>query len=148
MTSCRKCYPSLRPWALLYQWPGRFSAPLLPVKPSSVTSPPRIHQVQQGETLNQIARKYQVSRDELIKLNKIPNSNIIFVDQRLKIPATAVKNQDDPHIAKLRTEIELLRAQSRQQKSESGNKLVEGIDRNDDTYKPTATAAQLSSSNR
>ncbi len=103
---------------------SEFSAPLLPVKPSSVTSPPRIHQVQQGETLNQIARKYQVSRDELIKLNKIPNSNIIFVDQRLKIPATAVKNQDDPHIAKLRTEIELLRAQSRQQKSESGNSSI------------------------
>ena len=89
---------------------------------SSVTSPQRIHQVQRGDTINKIAKKYQVSRDELIKLNQIKNSNIIFVDQRLKIPATATNNQtnnqDDPYIAKLRANIELLRAQSKQQKSE------------------------------
>lgn len=50
----------------------------------------RFHRVKRGDTINQIANKYQVSRIELIKLNQIKNSNIIFVDQRLKIPVTKV----------------------------------------------------------
>ena len=101
---------------------AEYLASLTTAKSSSVTSPQRIHQVQRGDTINKIAKKYQVSRDELIKLNQIKNSNIIFVDQRLKIPATATdnqtNNQDDPYIAKLRADIELLRAQSKKQKSE------------------------------
>lgn len=57
---------------------------------SSVTSPQLIHVVQKGDTINQIAKKYQVSKDELVKLNQIKNSNIIFVDQQLKIPASKI----------------------------------------------------------
>ena len=108
---------------------AEYSVSLATAKYSSVKSPQRIHQVQRGDTINKIAKKYQVSREELIKLNQIKNSNIIFVDQRLKLPATAtdnqtnhqinnqINNQDDPYIAKLRADIELLRAQSQKQKS-------------------------------
>lgn len=45
-----------------------------------------IYRVKPGDTVNKIASKYQVSSDELVKLNQIRNSNIIFVDQKLKIP--------------------------------------------------------------
>lgn len=146
---------------------------------SSSKSQQLIHLVQRGDTINQIARKYKVSRDELVQLNQLKNSNIIFVDQRLEIPiskanqvsphtngqpgstmtsvvpsqaisseetiskansaslvSTVAPNnlsklrqeklnqeasQDDPYIAKLRAEIELLRARNKRQKSEIGN---------------------------
>lgn len=59
-----------------------FSAPK-----ASVTKPkPQIYTVKVGDTINQIAKKYQISRDELIKLNNIKNSNVILVNQQLKIP--------------------------------------------------------------
>ncbi|MEM7759023.1 MAG: LysM peptidoglycan-binding domain-containing protein, partial [Cyanobacteria bacterium P01_A01_bin.40] len=139
---------------------------------SAAASKQRIHTVQRGDTLNQIAKKYQVSNQELVKLNQIKNSNIIFVGQQLKIPPTAIGgisldishhnhtspdisqtirqpvasssnvsaqraakiplpnnlsevehqesvskvNSEDPRIDKLRAEIELLRAQYRQEK--------------------------------
>ncbi|MEM7593091.1 MAG: M23 family metallopeptidase [Cyanobacteria bacterium P01_A01_bin.83] len=51
---------------------------------------PRTHQVQRGETLNQIAKKYKVSTQELVKLNGIKNSNIIFIGQQLKVPPLAI----------------------------------------------------------
>jgi murein DD-endopeptidase MepM/ murein hydrolase activator NlpD len=121
-----------------------------------VKSPQQIYQVQQGDTISKIAKKYQVSNDDLVSINQISDSNIIFVNQRLKIPlsqvlADKIKSQDkptakgsdpldlrqktaassmvsrnnansakldeDPYIAKLRAEIDLLRAQN-QQKSE------------------------------
>lgn len=53
------------------------------------------HQVKQGDTITKIASEYQVSRNELIKLNQIPNSNVIFVDQRLQIPTTAIQNNQN-----------------------------------------------------
>ena len=61
---------------------------------ASVSSPitqQRTHQVKPGDTINRIAEMYRVSKDELVKLNKIPNSNIIFVNQRLKIPVATNK---------------------------------------------------------
>jgi murein DD-endopeptidase MepM/ murein hydrolase activator NlpD len=54
--------------------------------------PSLIYQVKQGDTITKIASEYQVSSNELVKLNQIPNSNIIFVDQRLQIPTTATQN--------------------------------------------------------
>lgn len=60
---------------------------------SSVKSPQLIHVVKRGDTIYQIAKKYQVSKDELVKLNQIKNSNIIFVDQQLKIPTKKADHQ-------------------------------------------------------
>ena len=45
-----------------------------------------VHIVRPGETLNQIAKKYGISRQQLIEANKIHNPNLIFVSQRLRIP--------------------------------------------------------------
>ena len=61
---------------------GVFSASSASVKKPT----PQIYTVKVGDTINQIAKKHQVSRDELIKLNNIKNSNIIFVNQQLQIP--------------------------------------------------------------
>jgi murein DD-endopeptidase MepM/ murein hydrolase activator NlpD len=134
----------------------------------------RIYTVRPGDTINQIASRYQVSREEIIKLNNIQNSNIIFVAQQLKIPAklpqntteqpeiglntantaqisninlasfdslnktaknkaasntsslnTRVNNSstsaEDPYIAKLRAEIEQMRAQYQNQLRQGNN---------------------------
>ena len=48
----------------------------------------RIHIVQPGETLNEIAKLYGITRQQLIEENSIQNPNLIFVYQRLKIPQT------------------------------------------------------------
>ena len=54
----------------------------------SLTKPsaPKVHQVKQGETITAIANEYQVSSSKLVEVNRLANSNIIFVDQRLTIP--------------------------------------------------------------
>ena len=45
----------------------------------------RVHQVQKGETLYSISKKYQVDLQLIVKENKIEN-NIIFMGQNLIIP--------------------------------------------------------------
>ncbi len=47
---------------------------------------PRLYTVKSGDTVSKIAQIHRVSRGELIKLNNIKNSHIIFVNQQLKIP--------------------------------------------------------------
>jgi murein DD-endopeptidase MepM/ murein hydrolase activator NlpD len=44
-----------------------------------------------GDTLNQIAEYHNVSRDKLIQINNIKNSNIIFANQKLEIPTNTKK---------------------------------------------------------
>ena len=50
----------------------------------------KIYKVKSGDTVEQIARKYQVSSADLVKLNSLKNANIIQIDQELKIPARAI----------------------------------------------------------
>ncbi|MDJ0595116.1 MAG: M23 family metallopeptidase [Pleurocapsa sp. MO_226.B13] len=57
-------------------------------KSSSATAKFKTYRVKAGDTINLIAEQHHVSREELIKLNNIKNSNIIFVDQQLKLPLT------------------------------------------------------------
>ncbi|NJL91876.1 MAG: LysM peptidoglycan-binding domain-containing protein [Coleofasciculaceae cyanobacterium SM2_1_6] len=45
-----------------------------------------VHQVQPGETLDAIARRYGTTRQELIVANRLTNPNRILVDQRITIP--------------------------------------------------------------
>ena len=48
----------------------------------------RIHVVSPGDTISKIARRYGVSKDDLVRLNQLNNSNVIFINQRLEIPTT------------------------------------------------------------
>lgn len=48
----------------------------------------QIHVVQPGENLYRISLRYGVSLTDLIALNQIPNPNLIFVGQQLRIPGT------------------------------------------------------------
>ncbi len=50
----------------------------------------KIYKVKSGDTVEQIARKYQVSSADLVKLNGLKNANIIQIDRELKIPARAI----------------------------------------------------------
>lgn len=45
------------------------------------------YKVKSGDTLNGIAKKFNVSVDEIVKANNIKNKNMIYVGQILKIPA-------------------------------------------------------------
>lgn len=130
----------------------------------------KIHQVKLGDTVNQIARKYQVPLNELVKINKLENSNLISVNQKLIIPATApgstpskpaatvlagsiaALNQqkysvdgsptEDPYIAKLRMELEQMRA------AQKPTKQIKQIGATaENLNKPKALKADLSPSN-
>ncbi|UOQ96592.1 LysM peptidoglycan-binding domain-containing protein [Hymenobacter sp. 5317J-9] len=50
---------------------------------------PAKHTVAKGETLFAIARKYQVTPDELIRLNKLPGNGAVRVGQQLQIAGAA-----------------------------------------------------------
>ena len=51
-----------------------------------------IHRVKKGETLSSIAKKYNMSKDELLKLNKLSKKSKIHKGMRLKV---AKKSNDD-----------------------------------------------------
>nr|WP_319420321.1 peptidoglycan DD-metalloendopeptidase family protein [Pleurocapsa sp. FMAR1] len=63
----------------------------LPSTPAlAASSDFKIYKVKSGDTVEQIARKYQVSSAELVKLNSLKNANIIRIDRELKIPSKAI----------------------------------------------------------
>ncbi|RME85442.1 MAG: LysM peptidoglycan-binding domain-containing protein [Caldilineae bacterium] len=49
----------------------------------------RIYVVKRGDTLSKIARRFGVSVKTLVRINRLKNPNLIFVGQRLRIPAGA-----------------------------------------------------------
>jgi len=61
------------------------SKPTANVEKAANTSGPKMHTVAPGETLFRISQNYQVSVDELQKLNKL-SGNTVKVGQKLKIP--------------------------------------------------------------
>jgi murein DD-endopeptidase MepM/ murein hydrolase activator NlpD len=71
--------------------PQAFQKIALAANSSSTQGQQRIYRVQPGDTINRIVKKLQVSKADLIALNKINNSNIIFVNQQLKIPGAVTK---------------------------------------------------------
>jgi murein DD-endopeptidase MepM/ murein hydrolase activator NlpD len=76
---------------LLEQPSSTFIAPLSnptldPTQPGMDTSKPREHIVQTGDTLYGISLLYNVSLDELLKNNELPNPNILSVGQVIKLP--------------------------------------------------------------
>lgn len=46
--------------------------------------------VQRGDNLTKIAKKYNTTVNELVRLNKITNRNLIYVGQVLKLPSYSV----------------------------------------------------------
>ena len=69
--------------------PGNSNLPPVGTQELAAASPPEVHQVRPGETLDAIARRYGVSRQEIARANRINNPNLLFVDQRLTIPVNS-----------------------------------------------------------
>lgn len=53
--------------------------------------------VRKGDTLNKIARDYNTTVEKLVALNNIPNPNLIYINQILKIPSNFTE-QDNNYI--------------------------------------------------
>ena len=51
--------------------------------------------VQNGDTLSELADKFNMTVEDLVKTNKISDANMIFVDQQIEVPASAEVNQAD-----------------------------------------------------
>lgn len=64
----------------------------------SVTA--KMHKVQPGETLNTIAKKYDMNVETLVKWNKLEDPNLIFPDSKLYVanPATTMKDGQQLHL--------------------------------------------------
>ncbi len=66
------------------------ASPKVPASPPKESVPSgaegEYHEIQSGETLTAIARKYGVSMESLMKTNNIDNPSHIEIGQRLKIP--------------------------------------------------------------
>ena len=58
------------------------------IQPLVASRSANVYQVKPGDTLDAIARRYGLSRDELIQVNGINNPNLIRVNQQLKIPSS------------------------------------------------------------
>lgn len=56
------------------------------------------HQVQSGDTLSKIARKYKTTIDQLKSLNGL-SSDLIYVNQKLKVPGSAAPSADSGTVA-------------------------------------------------
>lgn len=49
-----------------------------------------VHTVEKGENLTEIAGKYRVSPDSIVQTNRIPNPNVIDINEDLVIPASTL----------------------------------------------------------
>lgn len=66
--------------------PSSSTLPSIGTQEIAAASLPEVHQVRPGETLDAIARRYGISRQDIARANRINNPNLLFVDQRLTIP--------------------------------------------------------------
>lgn len=99
------------------------------------SSPQLVHLVVPGDTVNEIATRYQVSPEALVKKNKITNPELIHVNQKLVIPRIdktpknnpvalktetsriEIRKSDNQHIAQLRADILKLREEYQREKN-------------------------------
>lgn len=58
-----------------------------PKRPSTDLSDERVHIVQRGETLSEIAKIHGANTNELVTLNKLKDSGMIQIGQKLRLPA-------------------------------------------------------------
>ena len=61
------------------------ATPAKPVQTPTHTSSPKYHTVKKGDTLYAIARKYHTTVDKLCKLNKIKETSILSLGQKIKV---------------------------------------------------------------
>ncbi|REJ12310.1 MAG: hypothetical protein C6W58_16910 [Bacillaceae bacterium] len=66
-----------------------------PTKPEAAAKKEehQVYTVKKGDTLSEIAQKYGMTVNELVKLNNIKNPNLIITGQVLKVPAKTEKDE-------------------------------------------------------
>ena len=112
------------------------STPALPAASSNF----KIYKVKSGDTVEQIARKYQVSSAELVKLNSLKNANIIQINRELKIPPKAIDsalfnadtNQENLKLAS--TELSAKVLKDNEERLDRHNNNHESVTSTDDPY--------------
>ena len=78
--------------------------PAPPLPPPVPTPPPepaaKIYTVKQGDTLSLIAKRFNVSAKDIMKMNNIANANKIRIGQKLSLPGYVDLNAPAPKIKK------------------------------------------------
>ncbi|ANV85714.1 peptidase M23 [Picosynechococcus sp. PCC 7003] len=89
------------------------TAPAEVLVAANTNAVPKSHVVRPGETLYAIARRYGISGRELIAANKLLNPNVIYVNQRLTIPARAQRPQPQKEFVALVPQTEVTQGVNR-----------------------------------
>ena len=83
-----------------------------PVKPETPAEPEKpavpeeeVYTVKSGDTLSEIASKYNTTYQKLAEYNGIQNPNLIYVGQKIRIPGTAAKPASGKSIDELAKEV-------------------------------------------
>ena len=74
----------------------------VPGQASAATAGPGRHRVSEGETLGEIAVRYQVSSRDLIALNGLRNADHVELGETLKLPKNAVLPATKPKQAPIK----------------------------------------------
>ena len=61
-----------------------------------------IHVVKKGDTLSSISKQYSIKKELIIKLNKLPNENYIFIGQNLKIAENVILENNNNYLHEIK----------------------------------------------
>ncbi len=89
-----------------------------------------VYRVQPGDTIDSIARRYGLSRSDIVQANRLNNPNLIEVDQQLQIPASAGVNSTNTYASRPQAEannVPSINAQLESQTERSLERLREDI---------------------
>jgi LysM repeat protein len=61
-------------------------ATLMPVTIAAESSAPSVHRIEAGDTVSSIAARYGLSLDEVLRVNNLQSSSLIFAGEELRLP--------------------------------------------------------------
>ncbi len=89
----------------LTEWDKREDAPAQPTPTPEASEQEQVHIVKAGDTLNKIAKNYEVTVEQIAMANNIKNVNLIKIGQKLIIPRAGYQVRVTAHRLNVRNSI-------------------------------------------
>ncbi len=78
----------------------KWDADVLGKRSTAQVDKSHIHKVRKGETLSEIAKKYNVTVSSIVQVNQIVDKNLIYPDQKLIVPISENKKEGKYYVVK------------------------------------------------